>query len=79
MPWWGKSQDSKPEPQQAQTEAQAQHPRPPSNDKNAATSPLSKDFNPDKLPDREKLPKALQSIVDKADEDGGFFDKIVEG
>lgn len=35
-------------------------------------------FN-DKLPAREKLPQSLQKIVDKADDDGSFFDSIVEG
>lgn len=38
----------------------------------------SSSFN-DKLPAREKLPKSLQKIVDKADADGSFFDNIVEG
>ncbi|KAI9158238.1 Mitochondrial fission process protein [Paramyrothecium foliicola] len=70
MPWWGKSQDAKSEPQ-------AQDPKPSNDQKD--TSPLSKAFDPDKLPDREKLPKALQKIVDKADQDGSFFDNVVEG
>lgn len=70
MPWWGKSQDTKPE-------QQAQDPKP-SNDQKDAT-PLSKAFDPNKLPDREKLPKSLQKIVDKAGQDGSFFDNVVEG
>jgi fission process protein 1 len=36
-------------------------------------------FNPDRLPPKQKLPKALQKIVDKSDEDGSFFDDVVEG
>lgn len=36
-------------------------------------------FDPNKLPAREKLPTALQKIVDKADEDESFFDTIVDG
>jgi fission process protein 1 len=76
MPWWGKSQDAKPEQQAAQPQALQQDPTP-SNDQNGA--PLSKTFDPDKLPDREKLPKALQKIVDKADQDESIFDDVVEG
>ena len=36
-------------------------------------------FDPDRLPPKEKLPTALQKIVDKADEDGSFFDNVVDG
>lgn len=61
MPWWGKSQEPKPD-----------------QPTNATTSSPAK-FDPDKLPHAEKLPKGLQKIVDKADDDGSFFDNIVEG
>ncbi|KAK3687760.1 mitochondrial 18 KDa protein-domain-containing protein [Podospora appendiculata] len=37
-----------------------------------------KEFDP-KLPEREKLPKKLQSIVDKSDKEDNFFDELVEG
>ncbi|KAK0636670.1 mitochondrial 18 KDa protein-domain-containing protein [Bombardia bombarda] len=36
-------------------------------------------FDPKKLPEREKLPTKLQSIVDKDDKDENFFDELVEG
>ncbi|PFH60044.1 hypothetical protein XA68_11528 [Ophiocordyceps unilateralis] len=36
-------------------------------------------FVPDKLPEREKLPKSLQKIVNTADTDSRFFDDIREG
>lgn len=36
-------------------------------------------FDADKLPPKQKLPKALQKIVDKSDEDGSFFDNVVDG
>lgn len=36
-------------------------------------------FDPHKLPSRERLPKGMQKIVDKADEDSGFFDELREG
>lgn len=34
---------------------------------------------PTGLPDREKLPKSLQSIVDKADKDESFYDDLYDG
>ena len=45
----------------------------------ASKDESEKTFDPDKLPAKEKLPKALQKIVDKADADHSFFDNIVEG
>ncbi|EFQ34713.1 hypothetical protein CGRA01v4_08215 [Colletotrichum graminicola] len=39
----------------------------------------AKTFDPEKLPPREKLPKALQKIVDKSDSDDNFFDELVDG
>lgn len=36
-------------------------------------------FDPNKLPDREKLPPALQNIVDKQDTEENFFDELVDG
>lgn len=41
-------------------------------------TPSQKPFDP-KLPPVEKLPKGLQKIVDKADQDGSFFDGLNEG
>jgi len=40
---------------------------------------LRKAFDPSKLPDREKLPRKLQNIVDKSEKDENFFDELVEG
>lgn len=34
---------------------------------------------PTGLPNREKLPKSLQSIVDKADKDESFYDELYDG
>lgn len=48
----------------------------------SATNDLKKgaaDFDPKKLPDREKLPKKLQTIVDKSDKEDNFFDELVDG
>ncbi|KAF7547959.1 hypothetical protein G7Z17_g7367 [Cylindrodendrum hubeiense] len=42
-------------------------------------TPKNDTFDASKLPAPERLPKALQKIVDSADEDGGFFDGISEG
>ncbi|GJD00365.1 hypothetical protein ColKHC_09190 [Colletotrichum higginsianum] len=39
----------------------------------------AKTFDPEKLPAREKLPKALQNIVDKSDREDNFFDELVDG
>ncbi|RYP43547.1 hypothetical protein DL768_009866 [Monosporascus sp. mg162] len=36
-------------------------------------------FDPDRLPERRKLPKGLQKIVDNSDKDENFFDELVEG
>jgi fission process protein 1 len=48
----------------------------------SATDDLKKavtDFDPKKLPEREKLPKKLQKIIDKSDKEENFFDELVEG
>ncbi|KAL8382532.1 hypothetical protein RB595_006354 [Gaeumannomyces hyphopodioides] len=36
-------------------------------------------FDPDKLPDRQKLSPSLQKIVDKADKDDNIYDQLVDG
>ena len=41
--------------------------------------PAQKAFDPRKLPEREKLPAKLQTIVDKAEKDENFFDELVSG
>lgn len=48
---------------------------------NATTEPkkAAADFDPNKLPDRQKLPPKLQKIMDKADKEENFFDELVEG
>jgi len=38
----------------------------------------AKDFDP-KLPERHKLPKSLQEIVDKEDKDENFYNELVDG
>lgn len=66
MPWWGKSSDSK------ESKAGSQ----PADSTSSSGKP---DFDPNALPNPQKLPKGLQKIVDKADEDGSIFDDIAEG
>ncbi|WYZ45940.1 hypothetical protein EsH8_IX_000165 [Colletotrichum jinshuiense] len=39
----------------------------------------AKTFDPEKLPAREKLPAALQKLVDKQDREDNFFDELVDG
>lgn len=63
MGWWGKSSDPKPEQQQQKEQQEAK--------KEAVFDP--------QLPKPEKLPRALQKLVDKADKDESFFDSIKEG
>lgn len=67
MGWWGKSESPKPE--------QAPSPAPESQNEKPKNE---KPFDP-KLPAVEKLPQGLQKIVDKADQDGSFFDGLTEG
>jgi fission process protein 1 len=48
----------------------------------SATDDLKKaaaDMDPEKLPDRKKLPKKLQKIIDKSDKEENFFEELVEG
>lgn len=65
MGWWGKSEAPKAEPE-PQQEAPPKDPSP------------KEPFDP-KLPPAQKLPKGLQKIVDKSDQDGSFFDGLSEG
>ncbi|KAF4509126.1 hypothetical protein G6O67_005427 [Ophiocordyceps sinensis] len=51
----------------------------PKQDPKQSASANSSSFDPEKLPDRQKLPKGLQVIVDKADADSRFFDDLREG
>ena len=46
---------------------------------NSAKPSPPADFDPAKLPKREKLPSKLQKIVEKQDKDENFFDELVDG
>jgi fission process protein 1 len=37
------------------------------------------EFDPNKLPQREKLPPKLQKIIEKSDKEENFFDELVDG
>lgn len=71
MPWWGKSpdKDAKDAPKDVPkpSPAEAKEPERP------------KEFDPDKLPDREKLPPGLQKIVDESYKNDNFYDELVSG
>lgn len=78
--WWGKSPDNdakaSPQPKEppaapTATSVEQRYDGP----KKDASTP----FDPNKLPNREKLPPALQKIVDKQDKDENFFDELVDG
>ncbi|KAH7353220.1 mitochondrial 18 KDa protein-domain-containing protein [Plectosphaerella cucumerina] len=66
--WWGKSQSSPVKP----TEAPAAAP-------DTSAKQQEKAFDPDKLPDRKKLPASLQKIARDQDKDENFFDELVDG
>ncbi|KND89939.1 Mitochondrial fission process protein 1 [Tolypocladium ophioglossoides CBS 100239] len=51
----------------------------PEQDQEPNASSQSSSFDPHKLPSRGRLPKGTQKIVDKADDDSGFFDDLREG
>lgn len=80
--WWGKNSDSK-DAKATETTAAA-----PAAAASAATDPQRYDekdkdasapFDPKKMPNRQKLPPALQKIVDKQDKEDNFFDELVDG
>jgi fission process protein 1 len=70
--WWGKTPD-KPAETPKESPPASQQPI------QKAADNVAKAFDPDKLPDREKLPRKLQQIVDKADKDESFYDELVSG
>lgn len=43
------------------------------------SEPIRRGPAPTGLPEREKLPKNLQKIVDKADKDESFYDELYDG
>lgn len=77
--WWPWSGNSdKP----TDTSTPQNEPSKPQQTTQSAANDLKKaaaDFDPKKLPDREKLPKKLQTIVDKSDKEENFFDELVDG
>lgn len=68
--WWGKNSDKDPK---AAAEATPAKPGKDAGAKDAAH------FDPNKLPNHEKLPPALQKIIEKSDKEDNFFDELVEG
>lgn len=71
-PWSSGSEKSPPQPKVSPAETKAA--QDPSNDAKKALQ----DFDPKKLPDREKLPPKLQNIVDAQDKED-FLDDLYEG
>lgn len=72
--WWGKGPDKPAEsPTPSPAESKDSKPVP-----KEAETPVA-EFDPKKLPVREKLPEKLQKIVDKADKEDNLFDELVEG
>ncbi|KAI3397727.1 hypothetical protein diail_10380 [Diaporthe ilicicola] len=69
--WWGKGSDKDPK---APPEDDASGAAP-----SKANAPQAAPYDPNKLPNREKLPPALQKIVDKQDKDDNWYDELVDG
>lgn len=80
MSWWGKGPDKPQAQAQDPSAAQpttksitAEPPKPTEPHKDATN------FDPDRLPDRKKLPRGMTKIVAESDKDENFFDEIVDG
>ncbi len=65
MPWGGKGYDKAPK-------------EPPPESAKAPTS-NGKTLDPDILPERVKLPAALQKLVDDADKNESFYGELIDG
>lgn len=89
--WWGSSSDNK-DPKAATsfpardtaatTDTPARVSIPNASDPRYDGSKAAKDasvFDPNKLPERQKLPPALQKIVDKQDKDDAYWDDFYDG
>lgn len=72
--WWGKSPDKPAEPPKEPSPASTV-----AGKAEKAVEQTAKQFDPDKLPDRQKLPPSLQKIIDKADKEDNFYDELVAG
>lgn len=73
--WWGKSQDKPAEAAKAPEKAPELQP----SSKDVKTARPDVEFDPAKLPQREKLPARLQKIIEKSDKEENVFDEVVEG
>jgi len=74
---WSSSSDKPAGSSTTQNEA----PKPPPQNQ-SVTDDLKKaaaEFDPKKLPEREKLPPKLQKIIEKTDKEENFFDELVDG
>jgi fission process protein 1 len=77
MSWFGKPKEPKePKEPRESKESKESKPEPPAD---ANSSQQKEPFDPDKLPPREKLPRRLQNIIDKSDQDSRFFDDVIDG
>ena len=67
MGWWGK-------PSEPTVVSQ-----PESKPESSPNSTQDRSFDPEKLPELKKLPKKLQEVIDRADQDSSFFDNLKDG
>lgn len=81
--WWNKKPDSDAKASSSQPKEPSAAPSTTSAEQRYDGPRNIKDasapFDPNKLPDREKLPPALQRIIDKEDKEDNFFDELVDG
>jgi mitochondrial fission process protein 1 len=74
--FWGKGPEKPPAP----TASTTQDEKKPQDVRSAAPDGRSvAGFDPGKLPERERLPAKLQTIVDRADKEDNFYDDLVTG
>ncbi|KAI0177557.1 mitochondrial 18 KDa protein-domain-containing protein [Pestalotiopsis sp. NC0098] len=81
MPWWGKGSDQdKQAPQASSSPAATGQPIEPVESSNVPKERGStSSFDPNHLPERKKLSRNLQKIVDKSDHDDSWYDELVDG
>jgi fission process protein 1 len=68
--WWSNSSDKDPKAAAKDTPAETSK---------KADAKDASPFDPNRLPKREKLPPAMQRIVEKSEKEDNFFDELVDG
>lgn len=84
--WWGKGSDDKVTKDSPNSTGKATIATPETspdprydNSKTNKNASAPAAFDPNKLPERQKLSPALQKIVDKQERDDNYFDELYDG